>query len=695
MNPKIITKQQIETILKNAPTGTDKTKLLDNLILKGYDLEGTDSNAKRQQLQTIQTSQQTTTQQSNVSKYDIAMGNKNPDGTPNTDKGIIPQAFDQAKAGFQQTVEGAKNPDLLAGLQQIGRGTLNEMAGGLRAVFSPLEAGLKIVSQLPGFHQALGALQDYVINPTANVISDNKHIQDFMQSNPHADEIFGNLLAIIGSIVGGKMAPEIKSVTTATTDSLGNTINVVKTGITDKASAIAGNIDNVASKVIDTSKKVLGGRDTKLLSIFSGEQTPVIESALKFPKEADLGIHNGDVALRNAVQTGAETSIKARQSFTQAYGEAFNKLVGKNSGTLLDKNAIIQKFNDFLVENKVSSKKGKLDFTTSDIKTNPGEVSKIQSTAEAIMNWKDFTLQGANELKQLVGKYTKFANEAGGSSKSPFLGKLYDYLDTQIKENLPKTSRKAYTDMNTKFSNTIGLYNEMVDAFNSGDPFTKLSQLFGANKDTLRQVVDFYEQQTGNKIAPIIAGRTLAAEKTAAFGFLNPRSWVDFFVPPKLQAEIVTGYGKLKNQTLKSDLKSNPIESGTTTNATQTPSAIKSNTISPKSTTSSLKVKGEIPTTKIPKSIGSISSQKFGDINLLKGETPTGKSTGFGMTKIEGKYGKGKLNNSTISSIIDKLPVKSESANRIILEDSKFRIIISKDWKGQPTKPWLMNVIIK
>lgn len=39
-----LNKQQIDTILKNAPAGTDKTKLLDGLITRGYEIEGVDTN---------------------------------------------------------------------------------------------------------------------------------------------------------------------------------------------------------------------------------------------------------------------------------------------------------------------------------------------------------------------------------------------------------------------------------------------------------------------------------------------------------------------------------------------------------------------------------------------------------------------------------------------------------------------------
>ncbi len=49
-----LTKQQVETILKNAPLGVDKKKVLDGLIMRGYELEGVDSNSVIQKLQPVQ-----------------------------------------------------------------------------------------------------------------------------------------------------------------------------------------------------------------------------------------------------------------------------------------------------------------------------------------------------------------------------------------------------------------------------------------------------------------------------------------------------------------------------------------------------------------------------------------------------------------------------------------------------------------
>lgn|SRR3989344_155889 len=90
--------------------------------------------------------------------------------------------------------------------------------------------------------------------------------------------------------------------------------------------------------------------------------------------------------------------------------------------------------------------------------------------------------------------------------------------------------------------------------------------------------------------------------------------------------------------------------------------------------------------------VGTLQTKRFGEIEKRQGEIPTGESTGYGQTKIAAKnLG---LDDKQIVKLIDTLPIKSETANRIILQDKNYRVLLSKDWFGKPTeRPWLMNVV--
>lgn len=175
---KTLTKAQVEAILNNAPTGVNKTKLLDSFVLKGYDLEGIDSNARRIQLQNQQPvagdvfskiagTQATQEQpaQSGSSVYNIP---KN-----------IYEHYKQAIPNFMAGTENARK-DISEGMSQIENskpfskerfsGMLKEGTGmataglqaasvGLDAVFAPITETLKGVIPQTGNRWADAATQ--------------------------------------------------------------------------------------------------------------------------------------------------------------------------------------------------------------------------------------------------------------------------------------------------------------------------------------------------------------------------------------------------------------------------------------------------------------------------------------------------------------------------------------------------------
>ncbi len=307
-----------------------------------------------------------------------------------------------------------------------------------------------------------------------------------------------------------------------------------------------GGVTLAGGKALQLSGKFIAARFPKLLGIFTGEGDDVIRTALRNPKEADMALEQGDDVLRRVMNEGAQKVIDLRKSFVKGHQTAFNEITKEFGKRRLSKAKVVQGFEDIIKNKRVKiGKDGKLDFTTSSIKANPGEMSKVKDAYDALKAWDDWTFSGVNELKRLIGQLTRFADEAGVRSKSPTLGAAYNNINNTIKTKLPKHLQKAYIELNKKFADNIDLHEDAVDAFNKGDSFTRIAGVFGKNKDSLRQTLDFVEKQTGLRVTPIVAGRELGMEKTAAFGFLNPRSWLDFFISPKTQAKVVTGSGKI------------------------------------------------------------------------------------------------------------------------------------------------------
>lgn len=302
-------------------------------------------------------------------------------------------------------------------------------------------------------------------------------------------------------------------------------------------------------KVLGFVGKRLADRFPKLLGIITGTDPDIVRTALANPKVADLGIKQGDEALRLAAQKAGRGAIQLRDSFIKGHTTAMDEAVFKGMGVTKGfarglKDDITNKFSNSLKSNGVKIIEGGLDFVKSPIKANPGEITKINSAYEAVQNWTNWSQRGVHNLKQLIGQLTKFPTETGGTSKSPFLGRFYGFLNEQVKRGLAKDRVALYEQLNKKFTDNIDMFDDTVDAFNRGDVFTRLAQTFSKNKDELRRILDFYEKQTGEAISPIVAGRALAEERQAAFGFLNPREWIDFFWAPKEQAKFTVRLGQ-------------------------------------------------------------------------------------------------------------------------------------------------------
>lgn len=325
-------------------------------------------------------------------------------------------------------------------------------------------------------------------------------------------------------------------------------------------------VDELATPFVEGTKALIGGkiiqkgggyilsRFPKLLGIFTGKGDDVIDSALNNPKAADNALNKGEQALIDVVEQGKIKSIELRDSFNQSYHSAFSKISGAFGNRPVDKMPLFQKFTDILKEKGVVfSREGVPDYATSKISANPGEEAKINSAIEAMQKWQDWSLNGVIKLKQQIGALTKFANEGGGTSKSPVLGQMYHFIDEQIRSTLPKTARTKYDALNGNYSKMIDVFDDMVDAFNAGkDPFRKIAGMFSKNNIKLREILKYYEEKTGISVSGTVAGRELLQSPTqSSLEVLKPSFWFNLLIPQNLQGKMITIPGRVNNAIVK------------------------------------------------------------------------------------------------------------------------------------------------
>jgi len=106
-----LTKDQVNTILKNAPSGSNKTDILNGLINRGYDLEGVDSNAVKKML-----TEQKPKQMTGYSDTGADIKQIGTDITTSAKEGIT-----KIKEAANANLEGRQNPFTTA-IQQVGVG---------------------------------------------------------------------------------------------------------------------------------------------------------------------------------------------------------------------------------------------------------------------------------------------------------------------------------------------------------------------------------------------------------------------------------------------------------------------------------------------------------------------------------------------------------------------------------------------
>lgn len=425
---------KVKVILNNAPKGSDPGRVIQALVDKGYKLEG--FNDKPEPLP-------------KPSRYDVAMGKKNPDGTDNTDKGIIPQAVDQFKKGFKQTQEGVKNPNLIEGTVQIGKGILNEAAGGIRAVFSPIEAGMKIISKLPVIHQALGGV-DKSVDYFADKISNNKKLQKFAMENPDADEVIANLVTIGLSVAAGKAgAPN---------------------GI--PATRVGGIIDTVLKDVSTKSPEVL--RTT--IQKFKDNVAPVAEKVKE--KITKTGESETDIAgkIFQAKPDQLDTMVRALENIDtkgiKSSEDLFSRLDAKAKSNTLAVDEALQKSTDLYKPSDITKtievkggKPLKQDFVQTaldHLKELYEKTSDPTSQAKIIEKINKYQKEGltAHEMNLIAREYgsefgSKAFSKASGDPLTSVNAQSYENVRSGIKgtvrEKMPDAGTKAL-DMNTSDS---------------------------------------------------------------------------------------------------------------------------------------------------------------------------------------------------------------------------------------------------
>lgn len=172
-------------------------------------------------------------------------------------EGAVPEGIAQIKKGFNDTTEAVQTaPTFKEGAQALGKGALNEAAGALRVLFSPVEAGASGAAKLPVIKQVVGAIKQYITDPASNALSDMPALQKFVDQNPDAEEVTGNLIAVLSTFLGGGKGADAAAVASDAASAIGSAgSKIAAAPAALEQSVIQAGKDAVAKVVPQTAKE--------------------------------------------------------------------------------------------------------------------------------------------------------------------------------------------------------------------------------------------------------------------------------------------------------------------------------------------------------------------------------------------------------------------------------------------------------
>lgn len=434
-----LNKSQVETILNNAPAGVDKKSVLDGLIQRGYDLEGVDNNAVRQNLQKEE-------QPVKESYFEEDIGGKLLENISNLIPGkiengqIVPNENSPFITRANEVNVAIQNQPKLA--EQAGGGPLAKIASvGATAghIAGTIARGTfdiigSIISPFIPKHmkQEIGEITGEV----------DKAIDSIPGMTPEIKKHIGDVFDTV-MLLGGKKAEPVVKKTIAT-----GTENIIKTG-----QGVAGDV----------------GKGIKEISV---KPAQIIEDLVKkpIPEQVKTVLNEIDTPTFDKYAKVAQEAAKSNKNLTPL------EVAGKSAQDALD--VIQRKLNNIGAEKTAIMEKANIGLQ------DVGNI--VLKTRQQLENYfKNNTLVGGD--KSLVNDIISKAKELGVNPKAIEVDKFIDYVQDRIYTGakdltVPVTSKTpafvrqiigelngklktiagdSYSGLNDAYANLIGIRNEL------------------------------------------------------------------------------------------------------------------------------------------------------------------------------------------------------------------------------------------
>lgn len=490
-----LNREQIESILQNAPEGADRKQILDGLISKGYNLEGVDNEAIRQNLQR--------------QSQEVAIEKQR-------DESLQMGAFEEAGQDIRQIGEGIGEAKerRLGKFEEIEQAQASGEQGAIRSIGQKVGQGFGFAGDVIGelaigagklllpeeAEQAVGEGFENVATKIAETGVAQKAIQGMQtlqQENPAlARDLegimnFGLLgLDIVGAGAGSKAGKQVARQT------------IKKTG-----QAVEGTAKGATKLTTKAASEIEG-----TLTGTSGE---TIEEAFKASVRGDEALESFTSALRK--KTTPEQIVENVRSVVadvnKRKSDGFSNMINKVGGDTVDTSKIIPAVEKSLDEIGVKIGKDGLDFSNSKFRTSTQAKTKIQEMYDEVLRFgPEATIDEVDTTRQALGILMLSGDDASAKTANRAITQAIDSVRKAGQTN--KTYKKALAE----FGEDAQFLGEIEKSLATGNKksidtaYRKLVTSLKTNNEQRLKLLEELDEIADGRLIPMIAGQQLSEE---------------------------------------------------------------------------------------------------------------------------------------------------------------------------------------
>ena len=247
----------------------------------------------------------------------------------------------------------------------------------------------------------------------------------------------------------------------------------------------------------------------KILGTTTGAGSQVLDRALRNPDAVQQAVNKyaKDDATKTTLVDQAKDAInKYLNKRNETYGGAIDQLTLDSP---VRKGDILNKFEDFLGKFKGKIVNGQIEFNSSTLTaTDKTDIAKFW---DEFSSWQDFTPQGVDNLRQMIGNHIDDFNATRNSRASVVLGKLKDYVTSELTNKSQGYDKilKNYGDSTTLARNILSELNLKGNA----KPSTQINSIMRLFKKDPQVVEDLYKimgKQKADSLLNEISGAVLS-----------------------------------------------------------------------------------------------------------------------------------------------------------------------------------------